>query len=311
MMYFLRLIRYQNLLLLALMQLIFHYGFLQKQIVSLAPGLALNDWQFLLLVLSTLCIAGGGYLINDVFDKNIDKINKPERVIIDKHISEAAAYNFYIVLNVIGVGIGFYLSNHIGKPGFSTIFILIAATLYLYAMSLKKSLLVGNILIASMLAISVLIVGIFDLLPIITQENQLSLGNLFKIIIDYAVFAFLINLIREIIKDMEDIEGDLDSGSKSLPIVIGQEKTKIVVSTLLIISILLLGWYSYTYFFENDLYIVLVYVLALVLTPLVYMVIRLWEAKQKKDFTHLSLVLKAIILFGILSLLVIIYTVGL
>lgn len=214
-MHFLRLIRYQNLLLLALMQLIFHYGFLQKQIVNLAPGLALNDWQFLLLVLSTLCIAGGGYLINDVFDKNIDKINKPERVIIDKHISEAAAYNFYIVLNVIGVGIGFYLSNHIGKPGFSTIFILIAATLYLYAMSLKKSLLVGNILIASMLAISVLIVGIFDLLPIITQENQLSLGNLFKIIIDYAIFAFLINLIREIIKDMEDIEGDLDSGSKS------------------------------------------------------------------------------------------------
>lgn len=310
-MHFLRLIRYQNLLLLALMQLIFHYGFLQKQIGGLAPGLALNDWQFLLLVLSTVCIAGGGYLINDVFDKNMDKINKPERVIIDKHITEAAAYNFYIVLNVIGVGIGFYLSNFIGKPSFSTIFILIAATLYLYAMNLKKSLLAGNVLIAAMLAISVLIVGVFDLLPIITPENQHSLGNLFKIIIDYAVFAFLINLIREIIKDMEDIEGDLDNGSKSLPIVIGIKKTKIALSVLLILSILLLGWYSYTYFFENDLYIVLIYVLALVLTPLVYIVVRLWEANQKKDFTHLSLVLKAIILFGILSLLVIVNTVGL
>lgn len=310
-MHFLRLIRYQNLLLLALMQLIFHYGFLQKQIGGLAPELALNDWQFLLLVLSTVCIAGGGYLINDVFDKNMDKINKPERVIIDKHITEAAAYNFYIVLNVIGVGIGFYLSNFIGKPSFSTIFILIAATLYLYAMNLKKSLLAGNVLIAAMLAISVLIVGVFDLLPIITPENQHSLGNLFKIIIDYAVFAFLINLIREIIKDMEDIEGDLDNGSKSLPIVIGIKKTKIALSVLLILSILLLGWYSYTYFFENDLYIVLIYVLALVLTPLVYIVVRLWEANQKKDFTHLSLVLKAIILFGILSLLVIVNTVEL
>lgn len=310
-MHFLRLIRYQNLLLLALMQLIFHYGFLQKQISSLAPELALNDWQFLLLVLSTICIAGGGYLINDVFDKNIDRINKPERVIIDKHISEATAYNFYIVLNVIGVGIGFYLSNYIEKPSFSTIFILIAATLYLYAMSLKKSLLVGNILIAAMLAISVLIVGIFDLLPIITKENQLSLGNLFKIIIDYAVFAFLINLIREIIKDIEDIEGDMDSGSKSLPIVVGIKKTKMLLSVLLIISIVLLGWYSYMYFFKNDLHIVLLYMLALVLSPLVYVVIRLWEAKQKEDFTHLSLVLKAIILFGILSLLVIVYSVGL
>jgi len=112
---FLRLIRYQNLIMLALMQLILHFGFLKKQL----PVLALSDWQFLLLVLSTICIAGGGYLINDVFDKSIDKINKPEKVIIDKHISETTAYNYYIALNIIGIGIGYYLSSYIGKSSFS------------------------------------------------------------------------------------------------------------------------------------------------------------------------------------------------
>src|SRR5690606_14903767 len=125
---FLKLIRYQNLIMLALMQFVFHFGFLKKQLTVLG----LTDWQFVLLVLSTICIAGAGYLINDVFDKNIDTINKPEKVIINTYISEATAYNYYIVLNIIGVGIGFYLSNYIGKPSFSGIFIVIAATLYLY-----------------------------------------------------------------------------------------------------------------------------------------------------------------------------------
>src|SRR5690606_18505405 len=137
---FLKLIRYQNLLMLALMQVVFHFGFLKKQY----PDLALADWQFLLLVLSTVCIAAGGYLINDVFDKSIDKINKPDKVIIDKYIPETTAYNYYVILNVIGVGAGFYLSNLIGRPSYSAIFIIIAATLYLYASSLKKSLLIGN-----------------------------------------------------------------------------------------------------------------------------------------------------------------------
>src|SRR5690606_24944422 len=157
--------------------------------------------------LSTICIAAAGYIINDIYDKTIDRINKPDKVIIDKHISENTAFNFYIGLNIVGVGIGFYLSNFIDKPSFSAIFIIIAATLYLYASSLKKSLLIGNIIIAVILAISVLIVGIYDLIPLITPENRSLLAIMFEILVDFALFAFLTNLIREIIKDFEDIEG--------------------------------------------------------------------------------------------------------
>src|SRR5690606_39293024 len=96
---FLKLIRYQNLIMLALMQFAFHFGFLKKQLTVLG----LTDWQFVLLVISTICIAGGGYLINDVFDKIIDVINKLEKVIVSTYISEATAYNYYNVLNIIGI----------------------------------------------------------------------------------------------------------------------------------------------------------------------------------------------------------------
>lgn len=304
---FLKLIRYQNLILLALMQLVFHFGFLKKQL----PVLGLTDWQFLLLVLSTICIAGGGYLINAVFDKNIDKINNPEKVIIDKHISEASAYNYYIILNVIGVGIGFYLSNLIEKPSFTGIFIVIAGTLYLYASSLKKSLLIGNFIIAIILATSVLIVGILDLLPMITSENQQGLGSLFKILIDYAVFAFLIVLIREIVKDFEDIEGDLDYGAKSLPIVLGDKKAKMILSVLLVIAAILLIWYSFVYLFENDLYLAVLYIFGLILAPVIYTLIRLFSASEKKDYSHLSLILKGVIFFAILTILVVVYNIEL
>jgi 4-hydroxybenzoate polyprenyltransferase len=298
---FLRLIRIQNLLMLALMQSVFHFGFLKKQV----GVLGLDNWQFFLLVLSTICIAGAGYLINDVFDRNIDAVNKPQRVVIGNGISEAMAYNIYVGMNCVGVGIGFYLSNLIEKPGFSAIFIVIAATLYLYASSFKKSLIIGNLVVAIILAVSVLIVGVFDLLPLINPQSQAALAMLFKILIDYAVFAFLINLIREIVKDFEDKEGDLDYSVKSLPIVFGERISKIVVSVLLVLAIGLLMWYNFNYLFENDLFIAVIYVFALILAPLIYTLIRLWGASQKTDYTHLSLILKLIILFGILSILVV------
>ena len=151
---FLKLIRYQNLLLLAFMQLIFRYVFFQSQDIPLA----LADWQYGLFVLSTVLIAAGGYVINNIFDQHTDTINKPNTVVIGKSISETQGYNIYIALTATGVSIGFYLSNVIAKPGFATIFILIAATLYLYATSLKQMMLIGNIMVALLLSFSVVII---------------------------------------------------------------------------------------------------------------------------------------------------------
>jgi len=298
---FLKLIRYQNLIMLAVMQLVFHYGFLKMQDMPLA----LNDWQYLILVLSTVCIAAGGYLINNVFDKATDEINKPDDVVVDKGISEAMAYNIYIALNVIGVGAGFYLANIIGKPGFALLFIVISGTLYLYANGLKQSLLIGNVIVALLLSLSIIIVGIFDLLPMITPENQAGMGLLFEILLDYAVFAFIINFIREIVKDLEDVKGDYNQGMNTLPIALGVERTARIAFGLSFLPLGLIVFYINENLFSNDLYYATAYGLVLILAPLLYFTIKIFSAKKQKDFHHLSNVLKFVIFFGILSIAVI------
>ncbi len=299
----LKLIRYQNLLLLALMQLIFRYGFLKQQNVYLA----LADWQYILFVVSTICIAAGGYIINNIFDYKTDMENKPEAVVIGKSISESLAYNLYAGFTIIGVGIGFYLSNVIQKPTFATIFVVVASTLYVYATSLKQSLLIGNIIVAMLLSFSLIMIGIFDLYPATYEGNQSIMRLLFSILLDYAIFAFMINLIREIIKDLEDVNGDYNQGMRTLPIILGTERTAKLVFGLSFIPILSLMCYINFYVFNSGLFLSTIYGIIFILTPMIYFTVKLWSAKKKSDFKHLSIVLKWVLLFGILSIAVITY----
>lgn len=300
-MQFLKLIRYQNLLLLALMQLIFRYSFSKLQNIPLA----LADWQFGLLVLSTVLIAAAGYVINDIFDQDTDNDNKPDKVIVGKSISESKAYNIYAILNIAGVAIGFYLSNVILKPSFATIFILIAAALYIYATSLKQMLLLGNIVVALLLSFSVIIIGIFDIFPATDGENQQFMASIFSILLDYALFAFIINFIREIVKDLEDVNGDYNQGMQTLPIVLGISRTSKLVSVISLIPIALLLIYINEYLFTNNLFIATIYGFVLVLAPLILFSIKMWIAKSKEDFHSLSTLLKWILFFGIVSIVVI------
>ena len=298
---YLKLIRYQNLLMLALMQLIFRYGFLELQNIPLA----LADWQYGILVLATVCIAAGGYIINNIFDVETDTENKPENVIVGKFISETKAYNLYVGFTIIGVAMGFYLSNVINKPSFASIFIVIAATLYFYATSLKQSLLIGNFVVALLLSFSVIIIGIFDLFPITNAENRPVTGLLFGILLDYAIFAFIINFIREIVKDLQDINGDLNQGMNTLPIVLGLGKTTKLIFGLSIIPVILIVNYINTNLFAAGLLYATLYGLIFILAPLIYFTTKIWSAKTTQHFHHLSIVLKWILFFGILSIVVI------
>jgi 4-hydroxybenzoate polyprenyltransferase len=298
---YLKLIRYQNLLMLALMQLIFRYGFLELQNIPLA----LADWQYILLVLATMSIAAGGYVINNIFDVETDTENKPENVIVGKFISETKAYNLYIGFTVIGVAIGFYLSNVISKPSFASIFIIIAATLYFYATSLKQGLLIGNFIVALLLSFSVIIIGIFDLYPVTFEENRAFMGLLFSILLDYAIFAFIINFIREIVKDLQDVEGDSNQGMNTLPIAFGTKNTTKLVFGLSFIPVILILNYINTNLFSSGLLYGTLFGLVFILAPLLYFATKIWSANNQKDFHHLSTVLKWILFFGILSIVVI------
>jgi len=209
----------------------------------------------------------------------------------------------YFILNITGVGIGYYLANVIHKPSFAGAFIIISATLYMYATSLKQMLLVGNIVVALILSFSVIIIGLFDLLPATFEGNQTEMGVLFSILIDYAIFAFIINLIREIVKDMEDVEGDYNNGMSTLPIAIGLGKTSKTVGVLGIIATLILLWYINSNLMSSKLYYAVIYGLIFVVAPMIFFVVKVWNAKTKEEFGFLSTVLKWIIFFGILSIL--------
>lgn len=296
---------------LAFMQALFRYTYLKAATYNtLTPSndyLSLTHFQFALLVLSTVCIAAAGYIINNIIDQENDEITKPKDRIVGKSISESLAYNLYVILNIIGVGIGFYLSNVVGKKGLFTIFIFTAALLYVYSTFLKRIVIVSNLVVAFILSFSIIILGIFDLFPATYDGNIVQMKKAFGVLFDYAVFAFIINWIREIVKDIEDTDGDYASGIQTLPILLGKTRTAKLVSIIIIIPILLLLYYinknllDYTYVF--------LYGLLFIVGPLLFCMIKLWSAKTKSEFKQISLVLKLVLFFGILSIAVITYAI--
>lgn len=294
---FLNLIRWKNLLMIALAQVLIKYALF----VPFSVATALNGFGFLLLVLSTLCIAAAGNVINDIYDVETDLVNKPNKVIVGTTISEKLAFNIFMILNVIGVGLGFYISHLVAKNGFFALFIIISVLLYLYASYLKQMLLIGNILISLLVAMGILIVGLFDLLPAVNDQNQVTQLAVFKIVMDYAIFAFLINLVRELAKDIEDIDGDYKANMNTLPIAIGRERAGKVLFALLLIPLFSVVYYIVTHLYRQQ--VAIIYFLVFIVAPLNYMVIKAFNAETKKDVQHISGVLKLIMLFGILSLL--------
>ena len=146
----------------------------------------------------------------------------------------------------------------------------------------------------------IIIMGLFDLLPAITPGNKLTQSIIFSILLDYALFAFLINWLREMIKDQQDMHGDYNSGRNSLPILLGKERTNQFIFLIGMIPLILILFYIYDYLFEN-IYAVL-YALLLIVAPLLYFLIQLLSAKTKKQFSTLSGILKVIMLTGLLSI---------
>ena len=294
---YLRLIRYQNLLILILMQLLIRYGLF----IPLGADLTLSDFLFTLLMLATVCIAAAGNIINDIYDIEIDSINKPDKVIVGKKITENSAYYLFFIFNIIGVGLGFYISNQIENPEFLGFFIVISALLYLYATFLKSIPVFGNVVVSALVAFSLIIVGLFDLFPAINFLNQEYQSFIFGILLNYSFFAFYINLMREIVKDIEDIDGDKNGDLTTLPIILGRKRSSYVVFGMSVLAMFGTVYYIYIHLY-NYTYAV-VYFLLFILAPLLYFSIKIWDASNKSDYTFLSKLLKIIMLFGMGSIL--------
>lgn len=267
----LKLTRFGNLIIIGLSQY-FTAGFLIGMYT-------LNDLELLLLSVSTVCIAAGGYIINDYYDVKIDYINKPDRVIVGKSITRRYAILFHVVLSAAGILLGLYLSWRIAAVSVLSVFLL-----WLYSNNLKRLPFVGNLTVAFLTGMAVYNVDLF-------YRTQNSL------IIIYALFAFFMTLVREIIKDMEDLKGDNTFGCKTLPIIWGIRKTKILIYVILIL-------FGATVILLNQLYRALPfkYHLVFLFIPLLWLLFRLSRADMKRDFRRLSVLCKVIMMLGILSM---------
>ena len=283
---FLRLIGFGHLLLLAFAQLIFKYGFLDYQ-----PGLrlTLNDTNYSLLVLASVLIAAGGSLITNITSKGSESFG----------LSESVAFYIYGGLTITGLVIGYYLADLIGRPSFMIAFAIAVGTLYFYSTNLRESLLLGNITIAFLMGLSIMVIGVFAIYPVFGTSDRVQLATIFGLITDYALFTLVLGLIATLLNDLKNTDIDYNEGLNTLPIAIGKKRTVKITFAIGIIAAALLLYYINEYL--RELLWALGYCLLFILGPLVYLLINILSAKSSKDFSALEVVVKAILLFTALS----------
>lgn len=273
---FLKLIRFQNLIIIAFTQYmtaVFLVGENQAGVSRL------NDFNLFLLVISTIFIAAAGYIINDYYDVKIDYINKPERVIVGKILKRRIVMVAHTILNMSGILIAFTLSIWVGLISFITAFFL-----WLYSNQLKRLPFIGNFSIAVLTGAAIFLVGVYY------QQNIYLINT-------YAFFAFSITLIREIVKDLEDLKGDADFGCQTLPVIFGIRKTKVFLYVLIAAFIFIIFYLSIQ--LENQ--ILVIYFLILVM-PILHFLFLLIKADTIRHFAFLSNYCKILMLSGILSM---------
>jgi 4-hydroxybenzoate polyprenyltransferase len=308
---FFRLIRWPNLVFIILTQYLFYSCIINPITSNKTVSLPVIPGEyFWLLSLSSVLIAAAGYIINDYFDLNIDRINKPGRLIIGETISRRWAMLWHIVISFIGILIGFYIGLKIfpsEKWLIGIANLICALLLVLYSTTFKKQLLIGNIIISLLTAWVIFIVTIVlkhVSPPGNVADAALSNTNYLRVLkftFLYGSFAFIISLIREVIKDIEDMEGDAKYNCKTMPIVWGIPVAKVFAGVWIIVLtgalviiqfyVLQIGWWPSS-----------LYCLLLIIVPLCWILKKLYEAQTTQQYHQLSTAVKLVMLAGILSM---------
>lgn len=295
---FLRLVRWQNLLFIVITQCCYEYG------IYLPIYKTHNTGQFIFLVMASVLIAAAGYIINDYFDLNIDQINKPDKVVVNHGVSRRWAIFWHMLLSLLG----FFFTVLALPP--SLFWYLVLANLlciillWLYSTNFKRQLLIGNVVI-SLLTSWVILIVFFSKSPLSLESVatiDTSSIRLFRLTMLYASFAFIISLVREVLKDMEDRIGDQQYGCRTMPIVWGLQASRVFVYVWLIVlsgSLLLLQLYVVAYGW----WLSITYCILLIILPVGMVVRKLSTAQTQQDFHHLSQRIKFIMFTGILSML--------
>lgn len=306
---FFRLIRWTNLLMIALMMCLTYYCLMMPLSVSTVIGVMPEPPAFGLLLLSIIFITAGGYVINDLYDTNIDAINKPERLIVNKIFSEKETKIFYYILTFIGLVAALISSILLSKTKFVTLFallVLLACVLYSYSSTYKKKFLVGNLIVSLSVAFVMFLPWLFEMIYLSSNVIILSIEKnimlyILRFVLIYTAFAFIITLIREIVKDAEDYAGDSVTHCRTMPIVCGIKTTKIVLYVLILFLLILLLSYEYM-ILKLNLYVASAFIMLVILCSFL-LVIKVYKAKVNTDFHVASSLSKIMMLIGLLSML--------
>ena len=305
---FFKLVRWTNLLIIAMMMCLVNYSLMSSLYVSEIIGVVPSPSAFLLLVISLVFIVAGGYVINDYFDVEIDKINKPNKLIAGNVFTNKEIKFFYKSLTFIGLMAGLASSIILMGAKFITLFAilsLLAGLLYSYSSVYKKKFLIGNLIVSVSVAFAVFLPWLFEVLHL--SDNALILSvckemvmNILSFVLIYTAFAFLTTLIREIVKDAEDYNGDSVTNCRTIPVVCGMMRTKIIVGVLSFVLYVFLAYFHLVLVrLQADMAIYIMIIaetLAMMLLPI------LFNIKEFTDFHKLSTVLNVIMVVGMLTM---------
>lgn len=310
----LKVVRIKNLLIVAATLYLMRYCIIHPLLLMKGLALQLDNFSFLLLTLATVFITAGGYVINDYFDTKTDLVNHPQTVIVGRSLSRRFAILLHTGLNVFGVLLGTIVSFKVGKPIFSMLFILVSGMLWFYSTTYKRQFLIGNFIVAALTGIVPMMALLFELPRMYTVYWQMiakfdiNVGIVTYWVGGYALFAFLLTLVREIIKDIEDFEGDQAFGRNTIPVFLGKKTAKTIAASLLLFTLLVLMYIfgahlNYLPSGKFD-YVTLIYFILGLIIPIFTLLVMLLTAEKKEDYHKASGLNKLIMLFGLLYALV-------
>ena len=289
---YLKLIRFQNLVAMALIQYLIRYSLLSTAYVE---NVVLGNIDFGLLVFSMLLIAAGGYVINDYFDIQVDTVNN--RVLVGRNIKRRVALILHVLFTFIGVTLGFYIAYSVGYTILGAILPITAYTLWMYSLKLKRKLFIGNFIIAKLSSVFTIFLALFEIVPNIYHPGT---PRLVAILCVYALFSFLCSLMHEIIKDLKSSIGDKTFNIKTLATEWGVTKTKEFLKWLSISLAFMVILVSFYEFSEN--LSALMYAATAIVSPLFLVNYWIYKAQNQDDYSKISKLNKFIIFTGILSL---------